>query len=155
MQSYHLVWLEAHPHRTAEWLRERLADGFHVHHVDGDHSNDDPRNLILIDGADHLMLHAGSIAAGIKWWRKSAGQKGAAALAAKRASNPQPPRARKRVQIKRAEPLILLNDEMRAKASECLSAGGTVSDAARALGHMSALSWRARMAAVRREVLVA
>lgn len=40
-----------------EWLRERLKDGFHVHHIDGDHTNDAPKNLVLIDGVDHMRLH--------------------------------------------------------------------------------------------------
>ena len=30
------IWLSAHPHRSAKWLRERIADGFDVHHIDGD-----------------------------------------------------------------------------------------------------------------------
>jgi len=59
MNSYHYAWLSVHPHRTEEWLADRLKDGFDVHHMDGDHSNDDPLNLILIDGADHMMLHNG------------------------------------------------------------------------------------------------
>jgi hypothetical protein len=46
-----------HPHRTEEWLQERLRDGFDVHHIDGDHSNDDPINLVLIECVDHLRLH--------------------------------------------------------------------------------------------------
>ncbi len=57
MESYHLAWLKHHPERTAEWLLERLEDGFDVHHLDGDHSNDDPLNLVLIEHADHFRLH--------------------------------------------------------------------------------------------------
>jgi hypothetical protein len=60
VQEYHRVWLEAHPERSEEWLSDRLKDGFDIHHLDGNHSNNDPINLILIDGADHLMLHNGS-----------------------------------------------------------------------------------------------
>ena len=59
-QPYHHAWLGAHPERDEAWLRERLKDGFDVHHLDGDHENNDPLNLVLIDGADHLMLHNGS-----------------------------------------------------------------------------------------------
>lgn len=36
-----------------KWLRERLADGFDVHHLDGDHDNDHPSNLILLETVDH------------------------------------------------------------------------------------------------------
>ena len=51
------MWLNSHTNRTEAWLRDRLDDGFHIHHVDGDHANNSPSNLILIDGADHLHLH--------------------------------------------------------------------------------------------------
>jgi HNH endonuclease len=57
ISRYHLAWLDAHPHRTKEWLRLRLMDGFHVHHVDGNHSNNNPSNLVLIEGTDHMRLH--------------------------------------------------------------------------------------------------
>lgn len=57
LQNYHFVWLAAHPGRTEEWLRERMRDGFHIHHIDGDHSNDAAANLVLIEGGDHLRLH--------------------------------------------------------------------------------------------------
>jgi hypothetical protein len=30
-----------------------------VHHLDGDHANNDTANLVLIECADHLMLHNG------------------------------------------------------------------------------------------------
>lgn len=36
---------------------ERIKDGFHVHHLDGDHGNNDPKNLVLIEGTDHLLMH--------------------------------------------------------------------------------------------------
>lgn len=58
LKPYHLAWLEDHPWRSKEWLLERLADGFDIHHLDGNHDNDAPSNLVLIDHADHLMLHA-------------------------------------------------------------------------------------------------
>lgn len=65
LQPYHWVWLSCHPGRTAEWLRERLADGFHVHHADGVHSNDTPSNLIMIEGLDHMLIVHGHKVAGI------------------------------------------------------------------------------------------
>lgn len=57
LQPYHLAWLAAHPHRSASWLRERLGDGFDVHHLDGDHANNEPKNLVLMEQSDHLALH--------------------------------------------------------------------------------------------------
>ncbi len=61
LQNYHLVWLRDNPKRSEAWLRERLKDGFHIHHMDGDHSNDDPSNLVLIEGGDHFMLHGAKL----------------------------------------------------------------------------------------------
>jgi len=58
-KNYHEAWLTAHPNRTREWLEERLRDGFDIHHIDGNHSNDDPSNLVLIEHRDHMMLHGG------------------------------------------------------------------------------------------------
>lgn len=49
------IWLSAHPHRTVKWLRERLADGFDIHHIDADDSNNHPTNLILLETTDHTM----------------------------------------------------------------------------------------------------
>jgi len=58
LQSYHYAWLQAHPEYSAEWLASKLREGFHVHHVDFDHSNDAPDNLVLVFGVDHLAnLH--------------------------------------------------------------------------------------------------
>jgi hypothetical protein len=54
---HHEAWLSAHPHRTAEWLLERTRDGFDIHHGDGDHSNNDPDNLFMVEHRDHLRLH--------------------------------------------------------------------------------------------------
>jgi hypothetical protein len=53
----HQVWLQHHPSRDVEWLKNMFADGFHVHHIDGDAENNDIDNLVLIDGADHMRLH--------------------------------------------------------------------------------------------------
>lgn len=57
IRDYHLIWLEYHPNRTMEWLQERLEDGFDVHHMDGDHGNNDWRNLALVEASDHMRLH--------------------------------------------------------------------------------------------------
>jgi len=58
MGIYHEVWLAAHPDRTAEWLADRLRDGFHIHHIDGDWENNSPDNLALMEGLDHIRLHS-------------------------------------------------------------------------------------------------
>lgn len=59
MTAHHSAWLSAHPERTAEWLLARLADGFDVHHINGDHEDNAPSNLVLIECGDHMMLHSG------------------------------------------------------------------------------------------------
>lgn len=56
-KPHHEAWLSAHPERSSEWLNARILDGFDVHHLDGDHSNNDPLNLVLIDHVDHMRLH--------------------------------------------------------------------------------------------------
>lgn len=57
LQPYHYAWLSSHPERTKEWLRFMLKAGFDIHHLDGDHSNNAPNNLVLIDHIDHMRLH--------------------------------------------------------------------------------------------------
>lgn len=57
MKKHHKAWLSAHPNRTCIWLYEKLAEGFDVHHVDGDEQNNTPDNLVLIESADHIALH--------------------------------------------------------------------------------------------------
>jgi len=39
-----------------------VLEGFEVHHVDGNHQNNDPGNLVLIEVADHVRLHRGQLA---------------------------------------------------------------------------------------------
>lgn len=56
LQKSHRIWLSCHPNRTESWLRERLEDGFHIYHADGDHKNDTPSNLIMIEGLDHMLI---------------------------------------------------------------------------------------------------
>lgn len=57
MKPHHKSWLEAHPDRHIQWFEERLNDGFEVHHLDGNHQNDEPLNLVLIEAVDHRRLH--------------------------------------------------------------------------------------------------
>lgn len=61
LESYHYAWLSNHPDRTEEWLKERLADGFDVHHLDRRHNNDTPSNLVLMEAHDHMRLHGSSL----------------------------------------------------------------------------------------------
>lgn len=57
LAAHQKAWLEHHPDRTAEWLKQRLRDGFHVHHIDGNAGNNESRNLALVEGKDHMHLH--------------------------------------------------------------------------------------------------
>jgi hypothetical protein len=57
MEEYHYVWLASHPDRDEKWLRDKLYEGFDVHHLDGNHSNNDPNNLVLVEHEDHMRLH--------------------------------------------------------------------------------------------------
>jgi hypothetical protein len=59
LKTYHLVWLGSHPNRTEAWLRARLYDGFDIHHLDGNHDNNEPANLALVEHTDHMALHGG------------------------------------------------------------------------------------------------
>lgn len=75
LKPHHLAWLCSHPDRTAEWLSSALREGFDVHHIDGDHSNNKRTNLVLIECTDHMMLHNGSklsrlVLCGRKWGEK-------------------------------------------------------------------------------------
>lgn len=56
---HHQAWLDSRPDRTVFWLKARLKEGFHIHHIDGDHGNNNPDNLVLIEGVDHMKFHRG------------------------------------------------------------------------------------------------
>lgn len=60
LRDHHKVWLKAHPHRSETWLIAKLREGFDVHHVDGNSSNNCPLNLVMIEHTDHLSLHNGA-----------------------------------------------------------------------------------------------
>jgi uncharacterized protein (DUF433 family) len=57
MKTHHAAWLSHHTDRTADWLMDRIADGFDIHHLDGDHANNDPLNLVLMESGDHMRMH--------------------------------------------------------------------------------------------------
>jgi hypothetical protein len=62
MREHHYIWLEGQPTRNKKWLQERLDDGFDIHHIDGNHANNHPMNLCLIEGIDHLnCIHLNTI----------------------------------------------------------------------------------------------
>lgn len=71
LKPYHAAWLSTHPDRSEDWLREKLKEGFDVHHVDGDHSNNDPSNLVLMEAVDHMRLHGPRLLNGLAGWRRS------------------------------------------------------------------------------------
>jgi hypothetical protein len=57
LRPHHVAWLSVNPHRSETWLREMFRHGFQIHHLDGDHANNDPQNLLLINHQDHMSLH--------------------------------------------------------------------------------------------------
>ena len=59
LPAHHLACLLVHPHRTRHWFVEKLKDGFDVHHLDGNHENNEPSNLALIEHTDHMAVHNG------------------------------------------------------------------------------------------------
>ena len=56
------------------WLVERgpIPEGYHVHHVDGDYSNNTIDNLALLLAHDHESLHNENVSEEIKEMRKQA-----------------------------------------------------------------------------------
>jgi hypothetical protein len=59
LEPYHYAWLSDNSSMDVFELMTLLKRGFDIHHLDGDHGNNDPFNLVLIWGADHMMLHNG------------------------------------------------------------------------------------------------
>jgi hypothetical protein len=57
ISQHHQAWLNAHPDRSVEWLKNMTSIGFDVHHIDGNHLNNDYNNLVLIEHLDHMRLH--------------------------------------------------------------------------------------------------
>lgn len=57
MTRSHRIWLKTHPTRSKDWLAARVRDGFDIHHANGNHFDDSPNNLVLIECDDHQKLH--------------------------------------------------------------------------------------------------
>jgi len=57
MEPYHHAWLSAHPNRDEDWFKRQIAEGFDIHHLDGNRENNDPANLVMIEHLDHMRLH--------------------------------------------------------------------------------------------------
>jgi HNH endonuclease len=45
---------------------DKFKDGDDIHHLNRDHDNNDPANLVLIEHTDHMMLHGGRTMARLK-----------------------------------------------------------------------------------------
>lgn len=132
MQPYHYAWLSKHPERSEEWLRRQLRDGFDVHHLDGDHSNDAPSNLALIEHSDHMGLHG-----------TSARRLLADGQEARRNSNSARARAENgRIAYETKGPGITwASIDARLGLTEKPSEGGTSIAAARAYANLNGLPW--------------
>ena len=60
------AWLIAHATRSEAWLDRILAEGFDIHHIDEDHTNNDPSNLLLVETDDHrAILHGEKISVAV------------------------------------------------------------------------------------------
>jgi len=66
LSKHHEVWLKDHPEYDEWWLSQAISAGFDVHHLDEDHDNNDPYNLVLIEKKDHSKLHGRTQACGDK-----------------------------------------------------------------------------------------
>ncbi|MCB5205020.1 hypothetical protein LH464_21370 [Neorhizobium sp. T786] len=53
--------------------------------MDGNHSNDEPTNLVLIDGIDHMRIHGMSVERNIDRWNSLAGKRAEADAECQRA----------------------------------------------------------------------
>ncbi len=56
LKKYHKIWLFKYGF-DEKWLRKKFVEGFHIHHIDGDKANENPENLMMIYGKDHIQLH--------------------------------------------------------------------------------------------------
>jgi len=86
LQAHHRAWLSAHPDRSEDWLRDMFSEGFDIHHVDGDHHNNTPLNLVLIEAVDHMRLHGFKLPHGLVGWRKNLQRKSTEAKRKKKAA---------------------------------------------------------------------
>lgn len=57
MDAHHEAWLKDHPEYDEFWLSQALSAGFDLHHIDGDHDNNEFNNLILLEKKDRQKLH--------------------------------------------------------------------------------------------------
>lgn len=48
-KHYRKVW--------EEYNKRTIPKGYHIHHIDGNHENDDPSNLMCVSAEEHFMLH--------------------------------------------------------------------------------------------------
>lgn len=109
MELHHVAWLAAHPERSQQWLEERMRDGFDVHHLNGNHDDNDPLNIVLIECGDHMMLHNGA-----KRFSRVVGRRGGRPREVKVAAPPPPPPPRPhKPSRRRFAGLILMEAGMR------------------------------------------
>lgn len=52
-----------------KYFNKRLGDDEVVHHMDGNHDNNDPENLVIMKRSQHSKLH-GDLYSGLNEWRK-------------------------------------------------------------------------------------
>ena len=57
-KEYRKVWCDKHG-LSEDFAKECAAVGFEIHHVDGNRSNNDPSNLVMIYRGDHIYIHGG------------------------------------------------------------------------------------------------
>ena len=49
MKNYRKIW--------EEYNNQKIPNGFHIHHVDGDRTNNNPENLICVSPEEHWNIH--------------------------------------------------------------------------------------------------